>query len=139
MRIGVVVSMMPVAVKSRAPDRWPSWKIHTMAPKVADRLSRLRITAFTGTSRLPDIRNRTVKVTTTMARAASGSSPNSESLESTSWAEGPPTVTWKGAGEARTAWTRASPSADTGSTEGTTESHVESAAWKRTLDGPGGA
>src|SRR2546430_954642 len=52
-----------------------------MAPNVADRLSRLRITALAGTSRLPDMRNSTVKVTAQMARADRGRNPKSGSLE----------------------------------------------------------
>src|SRR5207302_7638987 len=97
-RIGVDVSRAPVGVKSRNPARWPSWKIHTMAPNVAVRLSRLSTTAFTGTTTLPVIRNRTVNVTMPMITAASGTSVNNDDLASTSWADGPPERTGNGAG-----------------------------------------
>ena len=123
-RIGVVMSMSPVGVKSSSSARWPSWKIQTMAPKVALRLSRLRTMAFTGTRTLPNMRNRTTKVTRAMMPAASGSRSRMAALESTSSADGPATSTGKGASRARTSWTRASPSADSGSTDGTTENQV---------------
>ena len=34
-RIGVKTSSVPVGVKSSGPARFPSWKIHTIAPNVA--------------------------------------------------------------------------------------------------------
>src|SRR5215207_180079 len=103
MRIGITTAIVPVGVKSRTPDRWPSWKIHTMAPNVV----------------------------TTMMRAARGMLENSEAFESTNSADGPPTRAGAGAGTARTSWTTASPSADIGSTPGTTDSHVASGAENR--------
>ena len=67
MRIGVVVSSDAGGREVEEAGRGgPSWKIHTMAPKVAVRLSRFSTIALTGTSRLPNIRNSSTKVVTTM-------------------------------------------------------------------------
>ena len=85
MRIGVVVSSVPVAVKLSRPAPWPCWKTHTIAPKVAVRLSRLSTTALIGTSRLPNIRNRVTRVTMAMIPSAHGRSVKMACLESTSW------------------------------------------------------
>src|SRR4051794_4293104 len=138
-RIGMTTAMVPVGVKLSRPDRWPSWKIHTMAPNVAVRLRTLRTTAFSGTSRLPNSRKRTTKVVTTMMPAASGMLAKSETFESTSSADGPPTRAGAGAGTARTSWTTASPWADIGSTDGTTDSQVASGATNRAEAGLAGA
>src|SRR5689334_17311804 len=124
-RIGMTTAMVPVGVKSSQPLRWPSWKIHTIAPKVAVRLSRLSTTALSGTSRLPKSRNSTTNVTRAMKPTAHGRRANSDAFVSTRSAEGPPTRTGAGAGTARTAWTTASPSLDIGSTDVTTDSHVD--------------
>ena len=106
---GVVASMVPVGVKPRDSERWPSWKIHTMAPNVAVRLSRLSSTAFTGTSSPPNIRNSKTKVTSAMMPPAQGRRPISDAFESTNWADGPPTKTLKGDGTARTSLANCSP------------------------------
>ena len=53
-RIGIDVSIVPVAVKPSRPARLPSWKIHTIAPNVAVRLRTLRTSALIGTSTLPE-------------------------------------------------------------------------------------
>ena len=84
---------------------------------------------------LPVIRNSSTKVTRAMMAAATGSSPNSDALVSTSWAEGP--VTWapSGAGRSRTAATSSSPASEKGSTDGTTDSQVPLAAAKRRASG----
>src|SRR3546814_17984008 len=71
-KIGLVASSVPVAVKSRVPLRFPSWNTQTIAPNVADRLSRLRITALMGITTDPNCRNSTAKVTRAMIAAASG-------------------------------------------------------------------
>ena len=70
------------------------------------------------------MRNRRTNVIRAMMPAASGSRPRTAALASTSSADGPATSTGKGASRARTAWTSVSPSAESGSTEGTTDSHV---------------
>ena len=88
MRMGVVASRLPVAVKSSRPDRWPSWKTHTMAPKVAVRLSRLRTIALTGMTTLPNIMNSRTAVITAMRPSANGRRSNSDCLVSTSWPTG---------------------------------------------------
>src|SRR6478735_4826143 len=129
-RIGITTAMVPVGVKSRAPAGWPSWKIHTIAPNVAVRLSMFRTTALIGTSRLPNSRNNTTKVTTAMNAAAYGTREKRLALESTSSA---------GAATSRTSWTICSPSDDIGSTAGTTDSHVASADENLADAGPAGA
>jgi len=55
-RMGVVVSVTPVGVNPRKPDRWPSWKTHTMAPKVAESHSRFSTIALMGTRIDPNMR-----------------------------------------------------------------------------------
>ena len=89
----MVASSVPVAVKSSGPLRWPSWNTHTMAPKVADRLSRLRMSALIGITTVPNSRNSSTKVMTAMMPAASGSSSNSDAFVSTSCADCPATCT----------------------------------------------
>ena len=65
MRIGIDVSIAPVAVMPKTSARLPSWKIHTIAPNVAVRLRALRTRALSGTSTLPDSRNSRIAVDTT--------------------------------------------------------------------------
>src|SRR5579859_3171722 len=141
MRIGVVVSMVPVGVKWRRLARCPSWNTQTMAPKVAVRLSRLSTNALTGTSRLPVIRNSTVKVTRAMMPPARGSLANSDALESTNCADWPPTRMGNDAAFAdgpvatcvaggvrwRMAFTSDSPCSDSGSTVGMADSQTPGA------------
>src|SRR3954452_22763366 len=130
-RIGVDVSSDPVGVNDSRPDRWPSWKIHTMAPNVAVRLSRLSTSALSGITTLPVNRNSTTNVMRLMMASAIGSREAIEALESTSCAERPVTSTRKGADVLRTSCTRCSPWAETGSTLGTTDSHVPCGLAKR--------
>ena len=80
------------------PERWPSWKIHTMAPNVADRLSRFSTMALSGMTRLPNIMNSSTIVMAPITPRAIGSRSNSEALMSTSWAPWPVTCTANGAG-----------------------------------------
>ena len=82
-RIGVVVSVRPVAVKSRRPAPWPCWKIQTMAPKVAVRLRVLSTSAFTGTRIEPNMANSRTKVATAIHRAAHGTSSKMAAFTST--------------------------------------------------------
>ncbi len=70
--IGMLGSIEPVGVKPRNPEKLPSWKIHTRAPNMTDRLSRLRTVAFSGSRTLPVIRNSTPQVTSRMRAATSG-------------------------------------------------------------------
>src|SRR2546421_9805722 len=137
-RIGVDVSRVPVGVNDSSPDRCPSWKIHTMAPNVADRLSRFRIRALTGITTLPEKRNSITNVITAIIATASGRRPNMALLESTSWADDPVTRTRNGAGWSRISWTRCSPLADIGSTFGTHDSHVPPPPLNRARAGVGG-
>ena len=96
-----------------------------MAPNVAVRLSTLRTSAFTGTTTLPNIRNSSTNVATAIHSAASGIRPNSESLLSTSCADGPVTSRCPiGEGRSRTSWASCSPAADSGSIDGTTLTQV---------------
>src|SRR5579864_7715558 len=126
MRIGVVVSSVPVGVKWSRPAPWPVWNTHTMAPNVAVSESRLSTTALVGTSRLPNIRNSVMKVTSATIPSASGTLAKMAALESTSWAADPVTSTGHGEGTARTRCTRCSPAGDCGCSDetGTTDSHV---------------
>src|SRR3546814_10694221 len=80
-KIGLVASSVPVAVKSRVPLRFPSWNTQTIAPNVADRLSRLRITALMGITTDPNCRNSTAKVTRAMIAAASRSEEHPSELQ----------------------------------------------------------
>src|SRR6516162_681012 len=125
-RIGVVVSSVPVAVKWSSPAPCPFWNTHTMAPNVAVRLSRLSTTALAGTSRLPNIRNSVTNVTRAMMPRAHGTREKIAAFESTSCADDPVTSTGQGAATARTSRTRCSPAGDCGwrLDTGTTESHV---------------
>ena len=92
-----------------------------------------------GTRMLPNMRNSRTNVASAINAAAIGSRENSDALESTSSAEAPPTSTGKGAGLWRTAFASRSPASEYGSTDGTTDSHVASRAWKRAVNGPGPA
>ena len=73
-----------MAVNPSRPERLPSWKIHTIAPNVAVRLSRLSTSALIGTSTLPDSRNNSTNVAITMMAMASGSRSAIDDLVSTS-------------------------------------------------------
>ena len=125
---GVDAGNVPVAVKSRTPEKLPSWKIHTSAPNTALRLSTLRISALTGTTTLPNIRNSSTKVASATRPSAIGRRAKIDSFESTSSADGPVTRTGNGARVSRTALARRSPASEYGSTDGTTESQVASSA-----------
>ena len=120
----MVSTSWPVGVKPSRPDKWPSWKIHTMAPKVALKLSRLSTSAFTGTSRLPNMRNSNTNVDTAIRPSAIGMRSNIAAFASTRSAEVPPTTTENGMSRLRMSCTSCSPSPETGSTFGTTENHV---------------
>src|ERR1700692_4782083 len=141
MRIGVVVSSVPVAVKCRRPAPCPDWKIHTMAPNVAVRLSRFNTTALVGTRRLPNIKNSVTNVTRATMPSAHGTLAKMAALESTSCADEPVTSTGHGAGTARTGCARVSPSGDCGSrvATGTADSHVPVGLANRWLAGDAGA
>src|SRR4051794_31500427 len=91
MRIGVVRSSIAVAVNPSGPARWPSWKIHTMAPNVAVRLSVLRARALRGTSRLPNDRNSSTNVAPATHARAHGSRAVTMAVLSSIWAPGPAT------------------------------------------------
>src|SRR5437773_24002 len=56
---GSQAAMAPEASNPSGPERWPSWKIHTMAPKLALMLIRLMSTALTGRKTEPKVRNST--------------------------------------------------------------------------------
>jgi hypothetical protein len=116
-----VASICPVAVKSSASLRCPSWKMNTIAPKVADRLRTLSTSALIGMITEPNCMNITMNVTSAMIPRARGSLANSASLMSTSSADCPATRTGNGASVARIRSTSCSPSAENGSTSGTTD------------------
>src|SRR5918995_4973029 len=75
MRIGVEATIVPDGSKSSTPDRLPSWKIHTSAPKLAVMLSRLMRMALIGRKTDPNVRNRTAPVTPTTIATAHGTAP----------------------------------------------------------------
>ncbi len=58
-RIGSVASTKPKGVKPKRPERLPSWKTKTIAPKLAVRLKMLTITAFNGMKKERKVRKRT--------------------------------------------------------------------------------
>ena len=68
--MGMVSINVPVAVKSKSPERCPSWKIHTMAPKVAERLATLNTRALSGMNKLRKSRSSMRKVAPTTSRTA---------------------------------------------------------------------
>ena len=69
-----MASTKPVGVKSRNPDRWPSWKIHTSAPNEAPSDSTFMSTALTGSTTEPNARNSSTNVVATTISAIHGSS-----------------------------------------------------------------
>src|SRR3712207_1485790 len=138
MRIGVDVSSAPVAVKSSNPDPLPSWNTHTIAPNVAVSDSRFSTIAFTGTSRLPNIRNSSTNVVAATMSPAIGSRSKIADWQSTSDAAPPPTTTSDGASGERSDRTSASPPGEIGSTSGTTENGVPPAQLKRAAADAGG-
>ena len=126
MRIGDVASVLPTAVKSRIPERLPSWKIQTIAPNVAVRLRMLRTSAFNGTTIEPNIMNSSTNVMPAIRTSASGMAPSRPSLVSTNCADTPVTCTSNGAGVSRIERANASPSSELPSTSGTTDRNVAS-------------
>ncbi len=87
----VIDSSIGWAVKPSSDDRWPSWKIQVITPRVAPRLSRLRSSARNGCTTLPVNRKSSRKVLRTTRATASGSLSAMDSLASTSTASFPPT------------------------------------------------
>jgi hypothetical protein len=143
-KMGIAVSSAPVTWKSPTSHcRWPSWKIQTRAPNVADRLSRFSTSALTGMTTLPVKRKSSTNVASTMMPRAHGSRSRSACWESANTAVDPPTrVPAYGLGTARTARTRSCPPAEKGSTSPCTSSQVPvppDAAAKRADAGVGAA
>ena len=105
-------------------EKWPSWKIHTIAPNVAVRLSTFMTSAFTGTSRLPVMRNSRIERgerdhaddqrEPTEHRILGVDEPRAE----------PVTPNGNGASSSRMSCTSVAPSGENGSTSGTTDSQV---------------
>ena len=60
-RMGMAGSMLP-GVKFSRPDRWPSWKIHTMAPNAAASDAAFITIALTGRTTEPNARNSSTNV-----------------------------------------------------------------------------
>ena len=87
---GMVV-LVGVGVNPSSPDRWPYWKIQTMAPKTALRLRKLRTRALSGSTTLPVNSHRTISVVRTIRTRASGSRLPRSCFWSTSDAAPPPT------------------------------------------------
>ena len=72
MMIGLPAMVYPSGVKFRTPDRLPSWKIQTMAPKLAMIDSRVMITALTGRMTDPNRRNRIAPLARSVSPTAYG-------------------------------------------------------------------
>ena len=72
-------------------ERCPSWKTHTIAPKVADRLSVLATSALIGRTTEPVNRNSRMNVATAMIPIAHGRRDPMASCESANTAADPPT------------------------------------------------
>ena len=90
-RIGMVGSMVPVGVKLSSPDRWPCWKIHTIAPNVAVSDSAFITMALTGSTTDPNARNSSTNVASTTTSAIQGRVWPRLASSSTSCAVAPPT------------------------------------------------
>ncbi len=86
-----MVVLVGSGVNPRSPDRCPSWKIHTTAPKTAVRLRKLRTSALSGSTTLPVNSHRMMKVVKTIRARASGSRLPRSCFWSTSEAAPPPT------------------------------------------------
>src|SRR3954466_11507079 len=69
---GMLATSVPVGVVPSAP-RWPSWKIHTSAPKAAVNDKTLSTNAFNGNTTLPVSRNSSTNVITAMMPSTVGS------------------------------------------------------------------
>ncbi len=78
-------------VKCSAPDRCPSWKIHTISPAVAARVTALSTRARIGCTTDPVNRNSTMNVVSRMSSPASGSQAPMACVVSISSAVSPPT------------------------------------------------
>src|SRR5215208_7967425 len=89
--IGSVASTKPRGVKSRGPERWPSWKTKTIAPKLAVRLRILTTTAFNGMKTEPKVMSRIRYVTPITKAAAKGALPYRLEIKSFWPADNPPT------------------------------------------------
>src|ERR687896_399659 len=105
MRIGVEATTVPEGSKSSNPDRFPSWKIQTSAPKLAVIDSRLIRIALIGRKIDPNVRKRTAPVTPTTMATAHGTEAVKLAMKSCERDERPPVSTSElpvGAGVART-------------------------------------
>ena len=116
-------SRLPVGVNPRSPARCPSWKIHTIAPNVAVRLSTFSTRALIGTRRC---RSSGTAARTSRARRARSPAAGVRSRRPSSRRTartGPRPRTRTARPSTGTSSTSRSPSLETGSTSGTTESH----------------
>src|SRR6478609_8103192 len=100
---GMVGDRKPVGVKPSGSEKWPSWKIQTIAPNAADNESVLSTIALSGRTTLPVKRNSTTRVDTMISARASGSRLPSAFNESWFAAVGPANSTSPGGGTERTA------------------------------------
>ena len=87
-----------MASKFSSPDRFPSWKIQTRAPKLAVIETRLMSTALTGRKTDPKVRNRTTGVTAMTMATATGTLARKLSMKSADRAARPVTPTVAPAG-----------------------------------------
>ena len=137
-RIGWVASIAPVLVKPSSDDRWPSWKIHTRAPKDAESDSTFITTALSGSTTEPNARNSSTRVTPTTNSPIHGSVEPRLASRSRRSAARPPTSTSApaGAGTARTSPTSSRAGADRPSKPCRTETRRGPALGGRHVGGP---
>ena len=69
---GMLATNVPVDVVP-SPPRWPSWKIHTIAPNAAVSESTLSTNAFSGITTLPVSRKSSTNMMTAISPSTSGS------------------------------------------------------------------
>ena len=125
---GSQAPMAPEGSNPSGPDRWPSWKIQTSAPKLALMLIRVISTALIGRKTDPKVRKSTMAVTSTTIKMATGTELSKLVMKSADREGRPPVRTWvpPGAGMARTLATRSRPSFESGTTLEKTWSRVVS-------------
>ncbi len=92
MMIGLPAMVYPSGSKFSRPDRLPSWKIQTSAPKLAVIESRVMITALTGMTTEPKSRNRISALAMSVRPTAYGARSPCDTRKSWPWAALPPTV-----------------------------------------------
>jgi hypothetical protein len=91
MMIGLPATVNPGDWNPRTPDRLPSWKIQTSAPKEAVIESSVMITALIGMTTEPNSRNRITALAPRVSAIAYGIVADWLVMKSLPWAASPPT------------------------------------------------